>query len=587
MKKISPLEQARLQGRNGDTMLAHINPREAELLKALGGSGTINPKTGLPEFWGWNDFVDTFIAPVVDPVSEALHDVGEATFANDVQEAITSPVSEVVHNVLEGTDINDTVEDYMHAPLKQADSDFAHMDEFVNDHIPGGWTLPAALAVAIATGYTDPSAFGAEAGAEVGGDVALETAGEGALETAGEGALESGAEFGSPELDPTGSMAEQASSFGSPELDPTGSMADMANPSYWQQLQNSYSTLPAYAKNILSGAGKGMATNSVASLLYGRPITPQGLAISGISGGIGGGVAGATDSNWLGGLSAVGANALLNKTFSPTTMASALPYAAAGLSNTGSSSNMSNSTSSPLTTGSTGSSSTTGSSSGLPSALSGQPLTGAPVYGSNAQILQQLKQLDPSLLARIAPHLSANVSPLQVSSNAPPTGSPPSQATGGSSAQQSNPYSSLMQTMLADKGGSNPSSGLSHTLMSSGLSSLGSSMPGYKKGGSIHHSEQSEHVPEFITGETGHYVKGKGDGQSDDIPAMLADGEYVFDADTVAALGNGSSDAGAKLLDHFRETLREHKRSAPTDKIPPAASPLAYMKEALKRHSKG
>jgi len=92
------------------------------------------------------------------------------------------------------------------------------------------------------------------------------------------------------------------------------------------------------------------------------------------------------------------------------------------------------------------------------------------------------------------------------------------------------------------------------------------------------------HHPEFITGATGHYVKGKGDGQSDDIPAMLADGEYVFDADTVAALGNGSSDAGAKLLDHFREALREHKRAAPSDKIPPAASPLQYMKEALKRH---
>jgi hypothetical protein len=104
----------------------------------------------------------------------------------------------------------------------------------------------------------------------------------------------------------------------------------------------------------------------------------------------------------------------------------------------------------------------------------------------------------------------------------------------------------------------------------------------YKRGGSVHHEE---HIPEFITGATGHYVKGKGDGQSDDIPAMLADGEYVFDADTVASLGNGSSDAGAKLLDHFRESLREHKRSAPTDKIPPKASPLQYMKEALKRHN--
>jgi hypothetical protein len=37
-------------GRNGDTMLAHINPFEATMLKRMGGSGTTNPETGLPEF---------------------------------------------------------------------------------------------------------------------------------------------------------------------------------------------------------------------------------------------------------------------------------------------------------------------------------------------------------------------------------------------------------------------------------------------------------------------------------------------------------------------------------------------------------
>jgi len=37
-------------GREGDTMLAHINPEEAAILKALGGAGTINPVTGLPEY---------------------------------------------------------------------------------------------------------------------------------------------------------------------------------------------------------------------------------------------------------------------------------------------------------------------------------------------------------------------------------------------------------------------------------------------------------------------------------------------------------------------------------------------------------
>ena len=38
-------------GRNGDTMLAHITPQEARMLKRMGGSGTINPVTGLPEFF--------------------------------------------------------------------------------------------------------------------------------------------------------------------------------------------------------------------------------------------------------------------------------------------------------------------------------------------------------------------------------------------------------------------------------------------------------------------------------------------------------------------------------------------------------
>jgi len=51
---INPLETAAryLQslGNRGDSLLVHINPREAEFLKARGGSGTVNPKTGLLQF---------------------------------------------------------------------------------------------------------------------------------------------------------------------------------------------------------------------------------------------------------------------------------------------------------------------------------------------------------------------------------------------------------------------------------------------------------------------------------------------------------------------------------------------------------
>ena len=77
----------------------------------------------------------------------------------------------------------------------------------------------------------------------------------------------------------------------------------------------------------------------------------------------------------------------------------------------------------------------------------------------------------------------------------------------------------------------------------------------------------------------GSAVHGEGDGQSDDIPAMLADGEYVIDAETVAQIGNGSTKAGAQALDKFRESIRAHKRSAPINKIPPKTKALtSYLK---------
>ena len=43
-------EMLRSKGRGKDTMLAHITPKEAALLKRRGGSGSVNPDTGLPEF---------------------------------------------------------------------------------------------------------------------------------------------------------------------------------------------------------------------------------------------------------------------------------------------------------------------------------------------------------------------------------------------------------------------------------------------------------------------------------------------------------------------------------------------------------
>lgn len=59
-------------GRHGDTMLAHITPREAALLKQAGGAGTINPATGLVEYKSFWSKVGNFLkqaAPVILPIA--------------------------------------------------------------------------------------------------------------------------------------------------------------------------------------------------------------------------------------------------------------------------------------------------------------------------------------------------------------------------------------------------------------------------------------------------------------------------------------------------------------------------------------
>jgi hypothetical protein len=76
------------QGRNGDTILAHINPQEAAILKAMGGSGTINPHTGLPEF-GWNPF---------KAVSNAISSVAKSV-VNVAKDVLASPIGQIVGTI--------------------------------------------------------------------------------------------------------------------------------------------------------------------------------------------------------------------------------------------------------------------------------------------------------------------------------------------------------------------------------------------------------------------------------------------------------------------------------------------------------
>lgn len=110
------------------------------------------------------------------------------------------------------------------------------------------------------------------------------------------------------------------------------------------------------------------------------------------------------------------------------------------------------------------------------------------------------------------------------------------------------------------------------------------SFPVYSEGGEV-----EEHTPQFFSeGGLGaidnRYVKGDGDGTSDSVPAMLANGEFVIPADVVSSLGNGSNDSGAEVLDKFLETVRHHKKQHDADELPPDSKGiLSYLSEAHKK----
>jgi hypothetical protein len=108
---------------------------------------------------------------------------------------------------------------------------------------------------------------------------------------------------------------------------------------------------------------------------------------------------------------------------------------------------------------------------------------------------------------------------------------------------------------------------------------------GHADGGPIPPGHNPQFFSEGGLGTLQHtYVTGDGDGTSDSIPAMLANGEFVIPADVVSSLGNGSNDSGAKVLDEFLKTIREHKRRADAQHLPPdSKGALGYLLEAKKK----
>jgi hypothetical protein len=149
-------------------------------------------------------------------------------------------------------------------------------------------------------------------------------------------------------------------------------------------------------------------------------------------------------------------------------------------------------------------------------------------------------------------------------------------ASGGVTGSTYNPFSTSDSS-------SGISGGLTPGLTKAQINYVLTGLPGHAAGGSI---QEEEHVPEFysvggLSSMDNTYVKGDGDGTSDSVKAMLANGEFVIPADVVSDLGNGSNDSGAKVLDELLAVIREHKNNHDPRKLPPdSKGPLAYLLDA-------
>lgn len=223
-------QELQSKGRNGDTILAHINPQEAGILKALGGSGTINPHTGLPEYFGGGFFKS--IGNIVAAPFKAVNEVVKAI-------PVIGPA---------------------------IDKGLVSLDKAVGSTIPGGWNTLAQTALAFT-----PIGLPAKVGlAALGGSGAFGPSGKFNLQRA----LMSGAmAYGMNQLTsglqaaggagPSPTAVDVASSLGEGASSAPGSqaamLADMTGPGFGSTGGVASSASYANPSNFIGSAAEGGA----------------------------------------------------------------------------------------------------------------------------------------------------------------------------------------------------------------------------------------------------------------------------------------------------------------------------------------
>ena len=538
------------KGRYGDTVLAHINPQEAGILKALGGAGTRNPDTGLPEY-----FLKKITQPFVQGV-KAIQNIPGIKQVSDVSTQAFRPIDQAL----------------------------VGLDKTVGKAIPGGWETVGQVALSamgVPTGLQ--VAYGAARGggmlrpgsslkkvnlqgAIIGGATAYATA---ELGDYMRGAAP-GAEAASKSL--TDSVKEAAYSTTEPigytvnasgDLVPTfaenvsvaptnyGPMGDIvpvgSTPPPVPTPTVNYQP-PSFDPNYNEFAGiRQPITSSIGRGEFGEALNTLGKDISG--------AAGSAADKGIASVQNLGTNIqdFGKAAIDPGTYTGALDRGLDNISKTGS--GITN-----LLTGPAG----TSKAAAIASGVNPINMTGIALYGTTSLVAldEQRKFLEESKRANAISQAEYDEALASINSqrdyaqsvvNQNPLTIPDIDVSGlGSSNYQGSSdllYPTSSKTLYAmggqvddELGGDYSAMGMDQGNMQKGLFGMG-----YAEGG----------TPRFLSGG--------GDGMSDSIkaningtqPARLADGEFVIPADVVSHLGNGSSKAGAKQLYSMMDKIRK------------------------------
>ena len=462
-------------GRGGDTQLAHINRREAEMLRAAGGSGSINPETGLPEYkFKWKSILGA-VLPIA--LSVFLPGIGTAIGAalgatGTMASALGSAVIGGATGALTGGGLKGALTG---AALGGIGGGFGQM---------AGGALSEGLGLGLSNtmqGVLGGGLLGAGAGAISGG-------GKGALMGALTGGIGSGLNAymsgGSGGVDvPADSLAPGAS----------GNAPSYGQPGFDYQAQD-------YAAEV----GRGLADAGQTSV--------GGSALTNIA-------------------KATAAAANPSTTASPSK--SIIDSMKSGLSG------LFGGTKAPAT----GTAASSGF--GFGDILKYAPLvmTAGSLLSGPPEVKEAVATLSPDQQEYFnRPSISWDWGKLQADAN--------------------NSNMSLQQFMASNW------NNITKGAYNAAPTTVAQAEP------------ETAQMARGGLSQVAYLARGAGTGRSDEIPARLSDGEYVMDAETVAMIGDGSTDAGAKRLDKMRSDLRKHKgKSLAKGKFSPdAKSPLSYLK---------